>query len=386
MSASRGHPRQAVILVGGEGTRLRPVTSRVPKPVAPVVERPFVSYILDNLARHGVERAVFSTGFLAEAIEAVIGNGSAYGIEVAYAVEEQPLGTAGAIANCEAMLRDGSFFVFNGDVLSDVDLSALAASHAAKGGMGTIFLTPVEDPRRYGLVEVREDGSVVSFLEKPGEWEGDRAHQRRRVRPGAGSPGDDPARQAVLHRAGGVPQARLGRIALRACGRRLLARHRHPGQLSAGALRHPRTAARDERRGRARRPVPLHRTDRGDHVGARVVPPCYVADGVHVGAGARVGPLAVLGAGASVGEGATVTEAVVQAGVVIGAHAQIEGSILVQGSSVGAGTQLNGAVLGEGCVVGAGNRLAGGICVYPETELPDNSIQFYEQLRGREGT
>ena len=98
-----------------------------------------------------------------------------------------------------------------------------------------------------------------------------------------------------------------------------------------------------------------------------------------------VGPLAVLGAGAVVGEGATVVEAVVQAGVVIGAHAQVEGSILVQGSSVGAGTQLNGAVLGEGCVVGAGNRLAGGICVYPDTELPDNSIQFYEQLRGREG-
>ena len=86
-----------------------------------------------------------------------------------------------------------------------------------------------------------------------------------------------------------------------------------------------------------------------------------------------------------VAEGATVIEAVLQAGVVIGAHAQIEGSILVQGSSVGAGTQLNGAVLGEGCVVGAGNRLAGGICVYPDTELPDNSIQFYEQLRGREG-
>ena len=120
--------------------------------------------------------------------------------------------------------------------------------------------------------------------------------------------------------------------------------------------------------------------------GARIVPPCYVADGVRVGAGARIGPLAVLGAGVVVGEGASVVEAVVQAGVVIGAHAQIEGSILVQGSSVGAGTQLNGAVLGEGCIVGAGNRLAGGICVYPDTELPDNSIQFYEQLRGREGT
>ena len=120
--------------------------------------------------------------------------------------------------------------------------------------------------------------------------------------------------------------------------------------------------------------------------GARVVPPCYVADGARVEAGARVGPLTVIGAGAVVGEGATVVEAVVQSGVVIGAHAQVEGSILVRDCSVGAGTQLNGAVLGEACVIGAGNRLAGGICVYPDTELPDNSIQFFEQLRGREGT
>ncbi len=94
MSAARAIPRQAVILVGGEGTRLRPVTSRVPKPVAPVVERPFVAYILDNLALHGVERAIFSTGFLAEAIEAVIGDGAGYGLEVAYAVEDEPLGRA----------------------------------------------------------------------------------------------------------------------------------------------------------------------------------------------------------------------------------------------------------------------------------------------------
>ncbi len=150
---TRGTPSQAVILVGGEGTRLRPVTTRVPKPVAPVVERPFVAYILENLVRHGVSRAIFSSGFLAAAIEAEIGHGAGYGIAVDYVVEDEPLGTAGAIANCAEKLDAGPFFVFNGDVLSDVDLGALAALHAAKGGMGTVFLTPVADPRRYGLVE-----------------------------------------------------------------------------------------------------------------------------------------------------------------------------------------------------------------------------------------
>ncbi len=385
MSVSRGRPRQAVILVGGEGTRLRPVTSRVPKPVAPVVERPFVAYILDNLARHGVERAVFSTGFLAEAIEAVIGDGSAYGLQVDYAVEDQPLGTAGAIANCETVLEDGSFFVFNGDVLSDVDLTALAATHVARGGMGTIFLTPVEDPRRYGLVELREDGSVDSFLEKPGDWEGTALIN-------AGVYVLEPE---VLEM---IPRGRLFSIE-RGVFPKLAAAGSLYGHVDQGYWRDIGTPDSylqahfdilerqlDTSAGDALGEQYLYISPSAEVApGARVVPPCYIADAVRVGAGARVGPLAVLGAGVVVGEGATVLEAVVQEGVVIGAHAQVEGSILVRGSSVGAGTQLDGAVLGDSCVVGAGNRLAGGICLYPETELPDNSVQFYEQLRRREG-
>jgi mannose-1-phosphate guanylyltransferase len=385
MSPVRGIPKQAVILVGGEGTRLRPVTSRVPKPVAPVVERPFVAYILDNLARHGVERAIFSTGFLAEAIEAVIGDGSGYGIEVEYAVEDEPLGTAGAIANCESVLHDGSFYVLNGDVLSDVDLSALAATHLAKGGMGTIFLTPVEDPRRYGLVELREDGSVASFLEKPGEWEGTALIN-------AGVYVLEPE---VLEM---IPRGRLFSIE-RGVFPKLASSGSLYGYVDHGYWRDIGTpdsylqAHFDILERQVNTSVADVLGEQYLYVsqsaqvtpGARIVPPCYVADGVRIGAGARVGPLTVLGTGAVVGDGATVIEAVVQAGAVIGAHAQVEGSILVRGSSIGAGTQLNGAVLGEGCIVGAGNRLAGGICVYPDTELPDHSIQFYEQLRGREG-
>jgi NDP-sugar pyrophosphorylase family protein len=252
MSVARGIPRQAVILVGGEGTRLRPVTSRVPKPVAPVVERPFVAYILDNLARHGVERAVFSTGFLAEAIEAVIGDGAGYGLEVDYAVEDEPLGTAGAIANCQDKLENGSFYVFNGDVLSDVDLSALAASHVARGGMGTIFLTPVEDPRRYGLVELREDGAIASFLEKPGEWEGTAL-----INAGVYVLEPEVLEMIPRGRLFSIERGVFPKLALRLRRPRLLARHRHAGQLSAGALRHPRAGGAHVRGRRTRRAVPL---------------------------------------------------------------------------------------------------------------------------------
>ncbi|HJW74636.1 MAG TPA: NDP-sugar synthase, partial [Thermoleophilia bacterium] len=158
---------QAVILVGGEGTRLRPITSRVPKPVAPLLERPVLAYLLDHLARFGLQRVVFSTGFLAEAIRAAIGDGSAFGLEVRYVVEDQPLGTAGAIKNALGELDDGPFLAFNGDVLSEVDLAALVDLHLARRALGTIFLTPVKDPRRYGMVDLDEDGRVLEFLEKP---------------------------------------------------------------------------------------------------------------------------------------------------------------------------------------------------------------------------
>ena len=239
MSARPSTPRQAVILVGGEGTRLRPITARVPKPVAPVVERPFVAYILDNLARHGVERAIFSTGYLAAAIEAEIGDGAAYGLCVEYCVEEEPLGTAGAIANCAARLHDESFLVFNGDVLSDVDLSALGALHAERGGMGAIYLTPVDDPRRYGLVELRDDCSVASFLEKPGEWSGEALINAGVYVLRARGAGHDPAPAHVLDRARRVPATGADRLAVRLRGALLLARYRHAGELPARAHRHP---------------------------------------------------------------------------------------------------------------------------------------------------
>jgi mannose-1-phosphate guanylyltransferase len=383
--AARATPSQAVILVGGEGTRLRPVTTLVPKPVAPVVERPFVAYILDHLARHGVTRAVFSSGFLASAIEAEIGDGSAYGIAVDYAVEDEPLGTAGAIANCSDKLDDAPFFVFNGDVLSDVDLGALADFHGAKGGMGTIFLTPVADPRRYGLVELHDDGSVASFIEKPGEHEGTALIN-------AGVYVLEPE---VLEL---VPRGRLFSIE-RGVFPKLARAGSLYGYVDRGYWRDIGTPesylqAHFDILGRA------VRTAAGDLLGdaylyvapsatvdpaARIVPPCYVADGARVAAGARVGPLAVLGAGTTVAEDATVTESVLQAGVQVGAHAEVSRSIVVRDSRVGAGAQLHAAVLGEACDVGAGNQLAAGVCLSPGTVLADGCIQFREQFDTGDG-
>src|SRR3954452_1368672 len=155
---------QALILVGGEGTRLRPLTSTVPKPVVPLVDRPFIAYMLEWLRGHGVDDVVMSCGFLASGVRNVIGDGGEYGMRLRYVEEPRPLGTGGAVKFAEDLL-DERFLMLNGDVLTDMDLSAQIEQHERTGASATIALIPVEDPSRYGLVRIHDDRGVKEFLE-----------------------------------------------------------------------------------------------------------------------------------------------------------------------------------------------------------------------------
>src|SRR3954449_12310038 len=157
---------QAVILVGGEGTRLRPLTSTVPKPVVPLVDRPFLVYMLEWLKRHGIEDIVMAMGYLPTAVRNVLGDGSAFGVRLRYVEEPDPRGTAGALKFAEDLL-DERFLMLNGDVLTDIDLTAQIARHESTGAQATLALVPVEDPSAYGLVRLEDDGAVRGFLEKP---------------------------------------------------------------------------------------------------------------------------------------------------------------------------------------------------------------------------
>src|SRR5881227_3604574 len=157
---------QALILVGGEGTRLRPLTSTVPKPVVPLVDRPFLAYMLEWLKVHGVDDVVMSMGYLATAVRNVLGDGSAYGLRLRYVEEPDPRGTAGALKYAEDLL-DERFLMLNGDVLTDIDLTAQIAQHEATGATGTLALVPVPDPSAYGLVRLHDDHAVSGFVEKP---------------------------------------------------------------------------------------------------------------------------------------------------------------------------------------------------------------------------
>ena len=156
---------QALVLAGGEGTRLRPLTYTVPKPVLPLAGRPHVAYVIDWLQRHGVDDVVVSCGFLAEGMRKAVAELEP-GVEIRYAEEPDPRGTAGAIRFAEEMLGD-RFLVLNGDVLCDLDLTALIAQHQRTGARATIALHPAPDPTGYGLVHRREDGEITEFLEKP---------------------------------------------------------------------------------------------------------------------------------------------------------------------------------------------------------------------------
>ena len=157
---------KAVILAGGEGTRLRPLTSNQPKPMMPIANRPMMEHIVRLLADHGIEQIVVTVAFLANQIRTYFGDGSELGVEMRYATEETPLGTAGSVRNAAEELDD-TFLVISGDVLTDVDLTELIAAHHASGALGTIALKRVEDPVEFGIVITGDDGRIERFLEKP---------------------------------------------------------------------------------------------------------------------------------------------------------------------------------------------------------------------------
>lgn len=165
---------QAIVLVGGEGTRLRPLTESVPKPALTLVDRPFLAYMIEWLAGHGVEDVVLACGFLPDVLREALGDGERAGARVRYVAEPQPLGTGGAIRHAADQLGEeleGRFLALNGDVLTDLDLTALLRAHESRRARASLGLHPVQDAAPYGLVELGEDGAVLAFEEKTGRHE-----------------------------------------------------------------------------------------------------------------------------------------------------------------------------------------------------------------------
>ena len=365
---------QAVILVGGEGTRLRPLTSTVPKPVVPLVDRPFIVYMLEWLRAHGIEDVIMSCGFLATSVRNVLGDGSGLGIRLRFVEEPDPRGTAGALKFAESML-DERFLLLNGDVLTDLDLTAQLAQHERTGARATLALVPVEDPTAYGLVHLAEDRSVRDFVEKPSSDQ---------IDTNLISAGAYVLEREVLEL---VPAERAVSIEREVwpllIGNGLYGYPSESYWLDIGTPERYLQGTFDIIEGRVRTAV-------GELVGSdylsvapdaqvqgRVVPPAVLERGVRVAAGAQVGSLVVLGEGVTIGAGATVERAVVLNGAEIGAGCTLRDCIVAAGCRVGEGTHISGsAVLGEGVTVGAHNMVTRGARIFPGVTLPDGALRF----------
>src|SRR6476646_3588426 len=157
---------KAVIMAGGEGTRLRPLTSNHPKPMMPLVNRPMMEHIVELLRRHGIDEIVVTVAYMANTIRNYFGDGSEFGVRMVYATEETPLGTAGSVRNAMDELTE-RFLVISGDVLTDIDLGKIVDFHVSNSALATIGLVRVEDPLEFGIVITHEDGTIERFLEKP---------------------------------------------------------------------------------------------------------------------------------------------------------------------------------------------------------------------------
>jgi mannose-1-phosphate guanylyltransferase len=319
---------QAIVLVGGEGTRLRPLTSDVPKPALTLVDRPFLAYMIEWLGAHGVSEVVLACGFLPDVLQEALGEGEHGGVRLRYVTEPQRRGTAGAIRFAADMLGDeldDRFLALNGDVLTDLDLTALMNAHAERGARATIALYPVEDSAAYGLVGVDDEGRVTEFVEKTGE-----------AVPGEINAGAYFLERSVLDL---IPPEREVSIEREVfpllVGDGLGALRLDGYWMDIGTPERYLQASWDILEGRVATQV------------RPTAPGLLIGAGAEIAAGASVGPRAVIGAGCRVGAGAQIRDSVLLDGSVVGAGARVSGSVLAPGVSVDAGAELSGAVIGR---------------------------------------
>jgi mannose-1-phosphate guanylyltransferase len=370
---------QALILAGGEGTRLRPLTLTTPKPAIQLVDRPFLRYMIDWLGHHGVEEVIVASGFGADVLRDALGEGGGTGPRIAFVEEPEPLGTGGPLrlADEQGVLGE-RFLVLNGDVLTDLDLGELMRAHDESKAVATLALYPVADPTAYGLVRrtggprapgaapEAANGAVLEFLEKPDPADIDTNEisagayvMERRVIDLI-----EPGRMVSIER----------EVFPRLVGHGLYGHGLHGYWMDIGTPERYLQASWDILEGRVR-------TDAGSRVdragllvedggavdaAATVQPPALVEADAVAGAEASIGPRAVIARGSRLGEGAVVSDSVVLARTRIGPGASVRGSIIAPNVEIGEGARIGpDAVIGAGARVEAGAELGEGTRLGP---------------------
>jgi mannose-1-phosphate guanylyltransferase len=354
-------PLEAIVLVGGQGTRLRPLTLSAPKPLLPTAGVPFLAHLLAKAAAGGVTHVVLATCYKADMFASSFGDGSAFGLSIDYVTEDVPLDTAGGIRNAAASLHSTGagdpIVILNSDILSGHDLSAQVDLHIKTDAAVTLHLVEVDDPSRFGVVPADDSGRVTAFLEKAPNPVTNRINAGCYV-----------FRRDVIDQ---IPAGRRVSVeretfpSLIEAGALVMAYHEPAYWLDVGT---PQTFVRgscDLVLGRL--PGPAVPGPRG--------PALLLAD-ASVAAGASVSGGTVVGAGATVGAGAAVFGSVLFDSAAIGGGAVVRDSIVGRGAVVAPGAVLDEAVVGDGAFIGAGNELARGIRVWPGVRLEPTSVRF----------
>lgn len=347
-----------LILAGGKGTRLRPITHLTPKPVVPVAGRPFLEYQIDLLRSHGIHDVIICLSYMADKIKRQIGDGAKWGVRIEYCAEETPLGTAGAIKNAEPLIAGRTCVAMNGDVLTDADIGALVKFHRSKGALATLTLAEVADPTAYGLVITNHEGRVTKFVEKP-SWE-----EAVAATVNAGIYVLEPEVIA------GVPSGRETSIeretypSLLSQGRPVYGWVTRGYWLDIGTLRKFKQANLDVLAGKVKTHL-ASEPSRGLDIGygasisktAVLVPPVVLGKRVTIGDGAVIGPSTVLGDDCVVMNGAKVTRSVFMTGCLVGSNAEVSDCIVDQRTRIWDECSIAGAVLSAGSVIGRGTTL-----------------------------
>ncbi len=351
----------AVILVGGLGTRLRPLTLSRPKPMLPTAGVPFLAHLIARIREAGVTHVVLGTSYRAEVFEAEFGNGERLGVELDYVVEDEPLGTAGGIRNVADRLRADTVLVFNGDILSGVNLPGLLAEHERSAADVTLYLTKVSDPRAFGCVPTDESNRVLAFLEKTENPQSDQINAGTYV-----------FRREVIDT---IPTGRAVSVE----------RETFPGLLADGVrmIGHVDTSYwRD-----LGRPADFIAGSADLVLGLAPSPAlpgptgeALILDGADVDPSARVSGGTTVGVGCSVGANAIVDGSVLLDGARVAAGAQVRRSALGFGAFVDSDAVLADAVIGDRARIGRRVELCNGVRVWPDVELPAGSVRFSSDL------